>query len=125
MSFSAYVGPSNPVIDGVDTGDTSQITSFEKLMDLWRIQTDYMLKHSIEHVTRIIFSEGSHGRFGNNPLLSALTRDCIENLTDLTHLGARYILWHVLAEAVSNAADAARPSRSSSLRRSRLPCPNW
>jgi pyruvate-formate lyase len=28
-------------------------------------------------------------------------------LTDLTHLGARYILWHVLAEAVSNAADAA------------------
>lgn len=107
MSFSAYVGPSNPVIDGVDTGDTSQITSFEKLMDLWRIQTDYMLKHSIEHVTRIIFSEGSHGRFGNNPLLSALTRDCIENLTDLTHLGARYILWHVLAEAVSNAADAA------------------
>jgi len=107
MSFSAYVGPSNPVIDGVDTMDATQITSFEKLMELWRIQTDYMLKHSIEHVTRIIFSEGSHGRFGNNPLLSALTRDCIENLADLTHLGARYILWHILGEAVSNGADAA------------------
>jgi hypothetical protein len=31
MSFSAYVGPSNPVIDGVDTGDTSQIIMFISL----------------------------------------------------------------------------------------------
>ncbi|HZJ57075.1 MAG TPA: pyruvate formate lyase family protein [Clostridia bacterium] len=107
MSLSPYVGPSNPVVDGVDTGDASQITDFEKLMDLWRIQMDYMLKHSMDHVTRIIFSEGTHGKLGNNPLLSALTRDCIENIKDLTHMGARYNLWHILAEAVSNAADAA------------------
>ena len=50
---------------------------------------------------------GSHGPYSSNPLLSALTRDCVEQLTDICHHGARYDLWHVLAEAVSNAADAA------------------
>jgi len=49
---------------------------------------------------------GSHGYYTYIPVLSALTRDCIETMTDVTHHGARYTLWHVLAEAVSNAADA-------------------
>jgi pyruvate-formate lyase len=40
-------------------------------------------------------------------LLSVLTKDCVENLTDTCHRGARYDLWHILCEAVSNAADAA------------------
>lgn len=40
-------------------------------------------------------------------MLSVLTKDCVENLTDTCHRGARYDLWHILCEAVSNAADAA------------------
>ena len=45
--------------------------------------------------------------FSSNPLLSVLTKDCVEKLTDTCHRGARYDLWHILCEAVSNAADAA------------------
>lgn len=40
-------------------------------------------------------------------MLSVLTKDCVENLADTCHRGARYDLWHILCEAVSNAADAA------------------
>ena len=107
MSFPPYIGPSNPVIDGIDTGDISEISSFEELMSLWRIQMDFMLKSSMEYVSRIVLTDGSHGKFGSNPLLSGLTRDCVEQMKDLCHMGARYNLWHVMGEAVSNAADAA------------------
>ena len=32
--------------------------------------------------------------------------NCIDRITDLTHGGAKYILWHLLGEAVANAAEA-------------------
>lgn len=105
-TFSPWVGPANPVIDGIDTGGCKEFNSFEDLMRAWKAQLDYMLCTSMEYVSREMKENGSHGPYSSNPLLSALTRDCVEQLTDICRHGARYDLWHILAEAVSNAADA-------------------
>ena len=77
-----------------------------EILDAWKKQIDTRLKTTMEHNAAQIEKNGSHGYYTSIPILSALTRDCIENMTDLTHGGSRYTLWHVMAEAVSNAADA-------------------
>lgn len=106
-TYTGWVGPVNPVIDGVDTGDCGEFACFEDLMRAWKTQMDYMLSVSMAYVAEEMEQNGSHGPYSSQPLLSALMRDCIENLTDVLHHGARYDLWHILAEAVSNGADAA------------------
>ena len=106
-TYSAYIGPSNPVVDGIDTEAPEHFKSFGDLMRAWRLQMDFMLKYSMDFVEQEVMKNGTHGRYGSNSLLSALERDCIENMTDLSRRGARYDLWHMMGEAVSNAADAA------------------
>ena len=106
-TFSAYCGPSNPVVNGIGTGGPETFESFGGLMRAWRLQLDHMLKLSMDAVENEVMKNGTHGRYGANPLLSALERDCVERLTDLCRQGTRYDLWHLMAEAVSNAADAA------------------
>jgi formate C-acetyltransferase len=91
---------------GIQTGDVSGFSSMEDILDAWKKQIDYRLKTTMAHTAADISQNGSHGQFTFIPVLSALTRDCIETMTDLTHGGTRYTLWHMLAEAVSNAADA-------------------
>lgn len=105
-SLSPWCGPVNSVIDGIDTGDAGSFQSIRDVMDAWKKQLDYMLGTCVREFTEEIYANGSHGPLSANPLLSALTKDCIENLTDICHQGARYDLWHILSEAVSNAADA-------------------
>lgn len=103
---SQSIGPGNPVSKGVDTGDPADFTGISDLMDAWKKQLDHMLDIAMPYFDATMGDTGSHGRYSSNPLLSGLMKDCIETATDLTHGGARYDLWHVLAEAVSNAADA-------------------
>ncbi|MCL2538954.1 MAG: hypothetical protein FWE66_01315 [Oscillospiraceae bacterium] len=103
---SPWVCPSNPVTDTIDTGDPAAFTCLDDIIDAWTEQLDFMLEESMSYVADILRDSGSHGPLSSNPLLSALTRDCIAELTDITHGGARYDLWHLMGEAVSNAADA-------------------
>jgi formate C-acetyltransferase len=91
---------------GIDTGDPSQFKNFGELMESWKRQLEHNIKLNIETVARIILNDGTHGKLASHPLLSSLMRDCIDNAADIFHGGARYTLWHVLSEAVSNAADA-------------------
>lgn len=107
MTFSPWCGPVNNVIDGIDTGDAGAFESIGDVLEAWKKQMDYMLGTCIREFSEEIYTNGSHGPFSSNPLLSVLTKDCVENLTDTCHRGARYDLWHILCEAVSNAADAA------------------
>jgi len=102
--YSLVKTPDNPVIEGIKTGRT--FSSMNDIMDAWKKQLDYMLDASMNHVSNELEIHGSHGYYSSTPILSAVTRDCIENMTDLTHNGARYTLWHMLGEAVSNTADA-------------------
>ena len=107
MTFSPWCGPVNNVIDGIDTGDVGAFESIGDVLEAWKKQMDYMLGTCIREFSEEIYTNGSHGPFSSNPLLSVLTKDCVEKLTDTCHRGARYDLWHILCEAVSNAADAA------------------
>ena len=99
-------GPGNPVVNGAKTASVETFTSMDDIMCAWKAQMDYMLATSMEYVACEIETNGSHGKYSSVPILSAATRDCIENMTDLTKNGARYTLWHMMGEAVSNAADA-------------------
>jgi formate C-acetyltransferase len=65
------------------------------------------MQKAMEHVNRELLQDGSHGPLSSNSILSVLTRGCVEKLTDIAHRGAKYDLWHLMGEAVSNAADAA------------------
>jgi len=98
--------PGNLVVQGVKTGKAEQFSSMDDIMCAWKKQLEYMLDTSMVYVAGEIAANGSHGKYSATPILSAATRDCIENMTDLTKNGARYTLWHVMGEAVSNAADA-------------------
>ena len=107
-----YTFASNYVItyritDGAATGDAACFKTFDELMYAWKIQLDNIMQKTMEYTNRELTHNGSHGRLSSAPILSVLTKDCAENLTDILHRGARYNMWHLMAEAVSNAADAA------------------
>lgn len=96
----------NPMVDGVDTGDPADFKTFEELMRAWKTQMDFMLQTTMEHVARTVRTRGAMGRTSYLSLVSLLQEDCVKNHRDVTRLGPRYTLWHLMAEAVSNAADA-------------------
>ena len=91
---------------GVDSGDPESFENFNDFKGAWLKQLDYMLEMTIKEAGETILNEGTHGKLTKHPLLSSLMKDCIQNAADLCHGGARYTIWHVLSEAVSNAADA-------------------
>ena len=95
---------------GVETGAPSSFGTFEDLMDAWKAQTDEQLKQGIEYIGNAIKNDtlehSNHGKYNWNPYLSAMTLDCIENRQDVIRNGARYIIWHVMGEAVSNAVNS-------------------
>ena len=96
---------------GIDTGDPCGFKTFRDLMNAWKAQTDTQLKKSIDYIGEGYEKHGTvehsgHGKYCYNPLLSALTLDCIEREKDVTKGGARYIIWHVMGEAVANTIDA-------------------
>jgi formate C-acetyltransferase len=95
---------------GIDTGDPKLFQQFSDLLDAWKQQLDYQLKQAIEHIGRGILNStlehSGHGKYCYNPFLSALTLDCIEKEKDVTRGGARYTIWHIMAEALANATDS-------------------
>lgn len=96
--------------EGEDTGDPRGFSSFEALMAAWKQQLDAYMAQSIDYVgsrySNCSLQHSNHGRYAYNPLLSALTQDCIEKEQDVIRGGARYVIWHCMAEAVANCIDA-------------------
>ena len=95
---------------GTDTGDPLEFRTFRDLMNAWKAQMDHQLEQSIEYIGKGVedgtLEHSSHGKYCFNPLLSALTLDCLEKEKDITKGGARYIIWHIMGEAVANAIDS-------------------
>jgi len=95
---------------GLDTGDPREFTTFQELMDAWKAQTDHQLKQAIDYIGRGVedgtLEHSGHGKYCYNPLLSALTLDCIKKERDVTRGGARYTIWHLMGEALANAIDS-------------------
>jgi formate C-acetyltransferase len=96
--------------EGIDTGDPRDFSSFEELMAAWKHQLDSYLAQSIDYIGSRYgtcdLQHSNHGRYAYNPLLSALNQDCIEKEQDVIRGGARYVIWHCMAEAVANCIDA-------------------
>ena len=96
--------------EGIDSGDPRGFASFEEVMAAWKRQLDEYLGKSIDYIgsryTTCDLQHSNHGRYAYNPLLSALTQDCIEREQDVIRGGARYALWHCMAEAVAHCIDA-------------------
>jgi choline trimethylamine-lyase len=95
---------------GIETDSPAEFETFEDLMDAWKAQTDEQLKQGIEYIGNAIADDtlehSNHGKYNWNPLLSAMTLDCIDNKQDVIRNGARYVIWHVMGEAVSNAVNS-------------------
>jgi len=95
---------------GIDTGDPRTFKTFKELMDSWKDQMDHQLKLAIDHIGHRIengsLEHSGHGKYCYNPLLSAITLDCLKRERDVTRGGARYTIWHVMGEAVANAIDS-------------------
>lgn len=106
ITFGASYSVSYDVVEGVDTGDAAGFETFDDLMYAWKIQLDAILGRAMEYVYKTVTTVGSHGPLDAKPLLSLLTQGCIDRLKDMTHGGAKYILWHLMGEAVANAADS-------------------
>jgi choline trimethylamine-lyase len=100
---------------GPDTGDPLDWTTFDELVEAWKVQADTQLARGIDHIGKGVeegtLEHSSHGRFRYNPLLSTLTLDCLARRRDIIRGGARYRIWHVMGEAVANAVDAAAAIR--------------
>jgi formate C-acetyltransferase len=95
---------------GIDTGNPQHFKQFSELMDAWKAQTDYQLKQAINYIGKAVkngtLEHSNHGKYCYNPFLSALTLDCIEKELDITRGGARYVIWHLMGEALANAIDS-------------------
>ncbi len=95
---------------GPDTGDPRNFSTFDDLMKAWQQQLDHQVKTAIDYIGERVrqdtLEHSAHGRYCYNPYLSALVLDCIEKEKDVTHSGARYVIWHLMSEAIANAADA-------------------
>ncbi len=95
---------------GPDTGDPRNFSTIEELVDAWRAQLDHQVQAAIEYIGRGVredtLEHSNHGKYCHNPLLSALMLDCIANEKDVIHSGARYVIWHLMAEALADTANA-------------------
>ncbi len=102
---SKVLGPMGP-----DTGDPRSFKTFGELMQAWKIQIDHQLQLGIDYIGQGLangtLEQSSHGKYKYNPFLTALIHDCLKNEKDVIRGGARYTIWHVMGEAVSNAIDA-------------------
>jgi len=96
--------------EGIDSGDPHDFASFSEVIEAWKRQLDVYLEKSIDYIgSRYLtcnLQHSNHGRYAHNPLLSALTQDCIDKEQDIIRGGARYAIWHCMAEAVPNCIDA-------------------
>jgi formate C-acetyltransferase len=100
--------------DGIDTGNPRELERFEDVIEAWKRQLDVYLAKNIDHIGQRYPRQGmpddetpwGHGRLAHNPLLSALVHDSVRRGRDVLQGGARYPIWHVMGEAVSNCTDA-------------------
>lgn len=86
-----------------DFGDPRKISSYEELVSYFEKTIDYELRGIMD---KIHDNFGRRAMIAPTPLLSALLEGPIENATDMTAGGAKYITYGLIAEGVSHAIDS-------------------
>jgi formate C-acetyltransferase len=88
---------------GLDSGDPETFVAWEQLYQAYRQQAEARIDF---HCRRRLENLGLSFMIAPDPLMSALTRDCIRRGRDLTQDGARYIFHLILVTGLANLVDS-------------------
>jgi formate C-acetyltransferase len=91
------------VQNGLDLGDPEKFADWEQFYQAYRRQAEARIDF---HCRRRLENLGLSSMIAPDPLMSALTRDCIRKGRDLTQDGARYIFHLVLVTGLANLVDS-------------------
>ncbi len=89
--------------EGLDTGDPAAFTDFEELYAAYQKQ---MFERIDFHCKRRMENLGLSSMIAPDPLMSAITDDCITRGRDISQDGAKYIFHLILATGLANTVDA-------------------
>ncbi len=89
--------------EGLDTGDPTAFADFEELYAAYQKQ---MFERVDFHCKRRMENLGLSFMIAPDPLMSAITDDCITRGRDLSQDGAKYIFHLILATGLANTVDA-------------------
>lgn len=88
---------------GLRTGDPKEFTSFDELMEAFRKQVAYLVRHCAIANNTI---ELAHAQMQPLPFVSSLTEDCLARGLDVTEGGALYNATGPLGVGVANVANS-------------------
>lgn len=89
--------------EGLDTGDPLTFKNFDELYEAYLKQ---MKQYIDNQCKRRLESYGLSAMIAPDPLMSALTDDCVPQGKDITQGGARYYFHQILVTGFSNTVDA-------------------
>jgi formate C-acetyltransferase len=89
--------------EGLDCGDPEGFETWERFYEAYKQQVDARIDF---HCHRRQENLGLSYMIAPDPLMSALTRDCIRKGRDITQDGARYIFHLILVTGFANAVDS-------------------
>jgi pyruvate formate-lyase/glycerol dehydratase family glycyl radical enzyme len=88
---------------GIDTPDPITFTSFEDLLEAYKLQLDHQIR---KYMSIVVNYYGSLYEIAPLPFLSATVDDCMEKGLDITQGGAKYIIHALLLLGFSHAVDS-------------------
>jgi pyruvate-formate lyase len=89
--------------EGLDTGDPTQFKDFEAFYQAYTRQINDRIDFQCR---RRLANFGLSYMIAPDPLMSAITHNCVEKGRDLSQNGAKYVFHLILATGVSNTVDA-------------------
>ena len=89
--------------EGLDCGDPLAFDTWESFYEAYKKQADARIDF---HCHRRLENLGLSFMIAPDPLMSALTRDCVRKGRDLSQDGARYIFHLILVTGLSNLVDS-------------------
>ena len=88
---------------GPHTGDACEFKSIEEVMEAYKKQVGYFVKHMVISLNAI---DNTHGEILQTPYLSLLVDDCLEKGKDITAGGAHYNFTSPQGVGVADVADS-------------------
>lgn len=90
---------------GIDIGEDGleKLDTFEKFYEAYWSEVQYRIDGALQNKLR--YYDEVH-KIAPEPFLSSLVCDCIENHRDMTHRGARYRIYSLMATGLSHCVDS-------------------
>lgn len=97
------VSLNNNEMEGLDTGDPTQIKNWEEFYEAYKKQVDNRIDFQC---SRRLGNFGLSYMIAPDPLMSSITLDCVEKGKDISQDGAKYIFHLVMITGLSNTVDS-------------------